>query len=105
VGHRGKGRALRRRYGRSHTAARHIAEEALRVAYDNPTPRSLGLVERLYEQASSRANVEGHTVDAQNMWRRHEDVAAITPYAVGNESADEARLRARAAIHTIMEKS
>ena len=103
--HRRKSHALRRRYGRSHTAARHLAEEALRVAYDNPTIKSLGLVERLYEQASSKANAEGHTADAQRMWSRHEDVAAITPFPVGGESADEARERARKAIHAIMEKS
>lgn len=99
------GRALRRRYGRSHTASRHLAEEALRVAYDHPTLKSLGLTERLYEQASLKANTEGHTGDAQRMWSRHEDVGAITPYPIGSESREEAQDRMRAAIHTIMEKS
>jgi hypothetical protein len=102
---RRKGHALRRRYGRSHTAARHVAEEALRAAYDNPTVRSIGLVERLYEQAAAKANVEGHVADAQRMWSRHNDVAEIVPYPIGGESGDDFRERARKAIHMIMEKS
>lgn len=101
---RGKGHALKKRYGRSHTAARHVAEEALRVAYKCPTESAVVLVERLYEQASSRANAEGHVADAQKMWRRHNDVAAITPYPIGNETAEDTQARIRAALHKIAEE-
>ncbi len=101
---RRKGHALRKRYGRSHTAARHLAEESLRVAHDNPTIKSVNLAARLYEEASRRASAEGHHDDAARLWRTYNDVTAVRTFPIGNETAEDAREQALAALSTIMQR-